>query len=243
MHWYSSIVEESLTERPMKNGIPGLPVDSAPDMIVAALQELGFPAENVRPIPLRKDRLGCLFYAGLGHINQEKLQRLYGVNTLLNMPGVTIERWRGRVGPPNVTVARHSGTHRPIDTVRSDVYAAEGSSAREYCTPSPPDKPRPYQRTRQRRQGQGTGKGRRSDTAALPPKVLPTMTAPQTKPGPPMATLEPPRNRRDRPEQPITREPTPKAPVPTMAPRSPRSERAPSQRSQIATILPRRHRR
>ncbi|GBP67644.1 RNA-directed DNA polymerase from mobile element jockey [Eumeta japonica] len=81
--WYCYALE---AEKPSKVGIRGLPVDTAPDTIVSALQELDFPAEYVRPIPPRKGRPGCLFYARLGHMNQEQLQRLYGVNTLLNMP-------------------------------------------------------------------------------------------------------------------------------------------------------------
>ncbi|GBP86577.1 hypothetical protein EVAR_69097_1 [Eumeta japonica] len=88
-----------VTEKPTKVGIRGLPVDTAPDAIITALQQLGFPAEYARPIPPRKGRPGCLFYVRLGHTNQDGLQRLYGVNTLLNMPGVTIEGWRSNGSP------------------------------------------------------------------------------------------------------------------------------------------------
>ncbi|GBP70190.1 Nucleic-acid-binding protein from transposon X-element [Eumeta japonica] len=112
-----------VTKRPTKIGIRGLPVDTAPDAIITALQELGFPAEYARPIPPRKGRPGCLFYARLGHTNQDGLQRLYGVNTLLNMPGVTIEGWRGRAGPPQCHRCQafgHSSAncHRPQRCVR-----------------------------------------------------------------------------------------------------------------------------
>ncbi|GBP94375.1 Nucleic-acid-binding protein from transposon X-element [Eumeta japonica] len=110
-------------ERPSKVGIRGLPVDTAPDTIVSALQELDFPAEYVRPIPPRKGRPGCLFYARLGLMNQGQLQSLYGVNTLLNMPGITIEGWRGREGPPQCHRCQtfgHSSVncHRPQRCVR-----------------------------------------------------------------------------------------------------------------------------
>ncbi|GBP37286.1 Nucleic-acid-binding protein from transposon X-element [Eumeta japonica] len=112
-----------VTERPTKIGIRGRPVDTAPDAIITALQELGFPVEYARPIPPRKGRPGCLFYARLGHTNQDGLQRLYGVNTLLNMPGVTIEGWRGRAGPPQChrcQIFGHSSAncHRPQRCVR-----------------------------------------------------------------------------------------------------------------------------
>ncbi|GBP72653.1 Nucleic-acid-binding protein from transposon X-element [Eumeta japonica] len=110
-------------ERPTKIGIRGLPVDTAPDAIIKALQELGFPAEYAQPIPLRKRRPECLFYARLGHTDQDGLQRLYGMNTLLNMPGVTIEGWRGRAGPPQCHRCQafgHSSAncHRPQRCVR-----------------------------------------------------------------------------------------------------------------------------
>ncbi|GBP08354.1 hypothetical protein EVAR_90987_1 [Eumeta japonica] len=117
---YSPVVE-----RPTKVGICGLPVDTAPNLIMAALQEIGFAAEYARPIFTREGRPGCLFYTRLWLINQDGLQRLYGVNTLLNMPGVTIEGWRGRPPPaPNVTTARRSSTHHPTATNCSYAYAA-----------------------------------------------------------------------------------------------------------------------
>ncbi|GBP51812.1 Nucleic-acid-binding protein from transposon X-element [Eumeta japonica] len=106
------------TEKPSKVGIRGLPIDTAPDIIVPELQELDFPAEYVRPIPPQKSRPGCLFYARLGHMGQDRLQKLYEVNTLLNMPGITIEGWRGREGLPQChrcQAFRHSSVncHRP----------------------------------------------------------------------------------------------------------------------------------
>ncbi|GBO98682.1 Nucleic-acid-binding protein from transposon X-element [Eumeta japonica] len=112
-----------VTERLTKIGIRGLPVDTAPDAIIAALQELGFPAEYARPIPPRKGRPGCLFYTRLRHTKQDGLQRLYGVNTLLNMPEVTIEGWRGRAGPPQCHRCQVFGhlsanCHRPHRCVR-----------------------------------------------------------------------------------------------------------------------------
>ncbi|GBP52033.1 hypothetical protein EVAR_97503_1 [Eumeta japonica] len=49
--WFCYALE---TEKLIKVGIRGLPVDTAPDMILAALQELEFPAEYVRHIPPSK---------------------------------------------------------------------------------------------------------------------------------------------------------------------------------------------
>ncbi|GBP64861.1 Nucleic-acid-binding protein from transposon X-element [Eumeta japonica] len=111
------------TEKPSKVGIRGLPVDTAPDIIVSELQELDFPAKYVRPIPPQKGRPGCLFYVRLGHMDQDRFQKLYELNTLLNMPGITIEGWRGREGLPQCHRCQafgHSSVncHRPQRCVR-----------------------------------------------------------------------------------------------------------------------------
>ncbi|GBP47303.1 Probable RNA-directed DNA polymerase from transposon X-element [Eumeta japonica] len=94
--WYCYALE---TEKSSKVGISGLPVDTAPDAIVSALQELYFPAKYMRPIIPRKGRPGCLFYARLGHMDQDRLHKLYEVSTLLNMPRIIIEDGES-VGPP-----------------------------------------------------------------------------------------------------------------------------------------------
>ncbi|GBP34308.1 Nucleic-acid-binding protein from transposon X-element [Eumeta japonica] len=129
--WYCYALE---AEKPSKVGIRGLPVDTAPDTIVSALQELDFPAEYIKPIPPWKGRPGCLFYARLGHMSQGQLQKLYGVNALLNMPGITIEGWRGREGPPQCH-RRQTFGHSSVNCHRPQrcVCCGEGHIAAD-CT-------------------------------------------------------------------------------------------------------------
>lgn len=90
--WFCYSVQADL---PTKVAIRGLPADTDPEVIKAALLELDFPARFVRHISTKQGRAGCLFHAQLDHMTQDGLTKLYRVNELLSMPGVTIEHWRG----------------------------------------------------------------------------------------------------------------------------------------------------
>lgn len=87
-------------ELPTKVAIRGLPFDTPAEEVLAALQELGFPAERAKGIPPKKGRHGCTFFVQLAHLNKDTLADLYKVKELLAMPGLTIEAWRGNKAPP-----------------------------------------------------------------------------------------------------------------------------------------------
>lgn len=112
-----------VTERPTKVAIRGLPHDTPPEEIKAALEERGFYTTHVRAIPSRRGRPGCLFHVQLEHLDQQELTRLYAVDELLYMPGVIIEIWKGRGGPPQCHRCQAFGhasanCHRPLKCVR-----------------------------------------------------------------------------------------------------------------------------
>ncbi|GBP88465.1 Nucleic-acid-binding protein from transposon X-element [Eumeta japonica] len=80
--------------------VRGLPAGTHTKDIKQELCNLGFPVECVRFVSSRRERSGCLFHVRLDHLNQDELQRLYSVKTLLSTPNVAIEKWRERPGPP-----------------------------------------------------------------------------------------------------------------------------------------------
>ena len=128
------------TDLPTKVALRGLTVDTSPSEIQAALEQRGFPVRHVRNIPPRRGRPGCLFFIQLDHLNQEELRRLYATEELLFMPGVGIEAWRGRAGPPQCHRCQAFGhasanCHRPIKCVR-----CAGEHAAADC-PRPRDDP------------------------------------------------------------------------------------------------------
>lgn len=88
------------SELPTKVAIRGLPLDTPAEEVLAALQELGFPAERAKGIPPKKGRHGCTFFVQLAHLNKDTLADLYKVKELMAMPGLTIEAWRGNKAPP-----------------------------------------------------------------------------------------------------------------------------------------------
>ncbi|GBP58051.1 hypothetical protein EVAR_39767_1 [Eumeta japonica] len=202
-----------VTERPTKIGIRGLPVDTAPNTIITAMQELGFPAEYARPIPPRKGRPGCLFYARLGHTNQDGLQRLRsGIHRRIATGrsdayvAAKVTWWPTARGPGTKNPCAQTDKALTRQATR-DVRPLEEKLAKEGSR-SPPPIPAEQDPTtlhRWRRRGQGAEEARRLDATA--PSIMPqTMTAPQEEepePGPSTAVLEPPQNWRDRPERAI----------------------------------------
>ncbi|CAH2100757.1 unnamed protein product [Euphydryas editha] len=95
--WFCYSPEADL---PSKVAIRGLPFDTPPEEVLAALQELGFPAERARCIPPSKGRHGCTYFVQLAHLRAEELTQLYAVTELLSMPGLIVEAWRGNKAPP-----------------------------------------------------------------------------------------------------------------------------------------------
>ncbi|CAH2093857.1 unnamed protein product [Euphydryas editha] len=63
--WYCYSPEADL---PSKVSIRGLPFDKAPEEMLAALQEPGFPAERAKGIPPTKGRHGCNYFEQLVHL-------------------------------------------------------------------------------------------------------------------------------------------------------------------------------
>ncbi|GBP70185.1 Nucleic-acid-binding protein from transposon X-element [Eumeta japonica] len=120
-------------EQPTKVCVRGLPGDTNIQEIMVALQQLDFPATYARRIPPRRDRSGCLFFVQLEHLNEEERTRLYAVKELLNMPGVTMEAWRGE-GPQchRCQLFGHSShnCHRPMRCVRCGGEHAAASCER-----------------------------------------------------------------------------------------------------------------
>lgn len=118
--WYCYSPE---TEKPTKVAIRGLPLDTPTEEIIAALQSLGFPAENARALPPPRGKHGCTYFVQLAHLTQEELRDLYAIVELLHMPDITVEAWRGGSKPPQCHRCQaygHASTncHRPQKCVR-----------------------------------------------------------------------------------------------------------------------------
>ncbi|GBP53954.1 RNA-directed DNA polymerase from mobile element jockey [Eumeta japonica] len=104
-----------VNEHPTKVGVRGLPGDTNIQEILVALQQQDFPATYARRIPPRKNHTVCLFFVKLEHLNEEERERLYAVKEILNIPGITVEAWRGRGCPPNATDVNCDGPHTAND--------------------------------------------------------------------------------------------------------------------------------
>ncbi|XP_063837216.1 uncharacterized protein LOC135086417 [Ostrinia nubilalis] len=145
LQWFSYSLSSEL---PTKVAIRGLPAATDPADIKQALEELGFEAQHVRPIPPKRGRSGCLYHAQLARLNRQELSRLYAVTELLHMPGVVIEAWRGRSGPAQCHRCQafgHSsaGCHRPPRCVRCGEGPAPAPGPEQAGTRPPPKAPRP----------------------------------------------------------------------------------------------------
>ncbi|CAH2109294.1 unnamed protein product [Euphydryas editha] len=110
-------------ELPTKVAIRGLPIDTPSEEVLAALQELGFPAERAKAIPPAKGRHGCVYFVQLAHLREAELTQLYKVTELLAMPGLVIEAWRGNKLPAQCHRCQAFGhasanCHRKIKCVR-----------------------------------------------------------------------------------------------------------------------------
>ncbi|CAG4957971.1 unnamed protein product [Colias eurytheme] len=93
--WFSYSPE---AERSVKVAVRGLPVNTQPDELLAALRELGYDPEFARPIRARKGRPGCLFLVILKK-TPNLTPGIYDVSELMHMPGVIVEAWRSKRGP------------------------------------------------------------------------------------------------------------------------------------------------
>ncbi|XP_050359290.1 uncharacterized protein LOC126779415 [Nymphalis io] len=87
-------------ELPTKVAIRGLPLDTPPEEVIAALRSLGFPAQSAKAIPGGRGRHGCTYFVQLVHLKEQELRSLYKTTELLCMPGLLIEAWRGATSPP-----------------------------------------------------------------------------------------------------------------------------------------------
>ncbi|KAA5655425.1 hypothetical protein F3G60_34530, partial [Pseudomonas aeruginosa] len=120
MKWYC----DALTgEIPTKVAVRGLPADTDAAEITDALKELGFPARHARCIRSQRGRPGCVFHVALDHLSKDDLARLYAVNELLYLPGVTVEGWRPIRGPAQCHRCQAFGhasnnCHRAVRCVR-----------------------------------------------------------------------------------------------------------------------------
>ncbi|CAH2103350.1 unnamed protein product [Euphydryas editha] len=85
----------SSAELPTKVAVRGLPLDTPPEEVLVALQELRFPAEQAKAIPPEKGRHGCTYIVQLAYLREEELTQLYRVTELLAKPVLIIEAWRG----------------------------------------------------------------------------------------------------------------------------------------------------
>lgn len=103
----------SKDELPTKVGVRGLSKDTPLEEIVKTFKEMEFPAMYARPIPPKRFPPGTLFHLKVAHLGKDELKSLYDIAEVLNIPGITIEAWHGKVGPPSATVIRASGT-RPL---------------------------------------------------------------------------------------------------------------------------------
>ncbi|CAG9136398.1 unnamed protein product [Plutella xylostella] len=132
------------SELPTKVAIRGLPADTPAEDIQAALRTKGFPVRFVRAIAAARGRPGCLF-----------------------MPGVTIEAWRGRGGPPQCHRCQTFG------------------HASEQCH-------RPFKSSKRRR-GRRRGKKRTAEEPVQSAKPAPavTVSAPIASSAPPAPTPAP----------------------------------------------------
>jgi hypothetical protein len=87
------------SELPTKVAIRDLPADTPHQAIQEALEDQGFTVSLIRGINPGRNRPGCLFHIQLDHLEEHELRRLYNIDTLLYMPGITIEAWRPHRGP------------------------------------------------------------------------------------------------------------------------------------------------
>lgn len=130
------------SEIPTKVAVRGLPLDTPPDEVVAALQEIGFPATRAKAILPTKSRHGCTYFVQLDHLNKEQLQVLYGIKELLCMPGVTVEAWKPGRSPAQCHRCQAFGhasdnCHRPQRCVR-----CAGEHLARDCTKPAADPPK-----------------------------------------------------------------------------------------------------
>lgn len=118
--WYCYALAEEI---PSRVAIKGLPPDTDAALVVEALKEKGFPARYARCILAKRGRPSCVFFVTLDHLSKEDLARVYTVNEILSMPGVSIEGWRTARGPAQCHRCQafgHASTncHRAIRCVR-----------------------------------------------------------------------------------------------------------------------------
>ncbi|XP_062531466.1 uncharacterized protein LOC134201162 [Bombyx mori] len=118
--WFCYALSEEI---PSKVAVRGLPADTDAAEVTNALKELGFPARYARCIQAKRGRQGCVFFVALDHLSKGDLARLYTVNELLYLPGVTVEGWRPTRGPAQCHRCQafgHASTncHRAVRCVR-----------------------------------------------------------------------------------------------------------------------------
>ncbi|XP_062528796.1 mucin-5AC-like [Bombyx mori] len=118
--WFCYALSEEI---PSKVAVRGLPADTDAAEVTNALKELGFPARYARCIQAKRGRQGCVFFVALDHLSKGDLARLYSVNELLYLPGVTVEGWRPTRGPAQCHRCQafgHASTncHRAVRCVR-----------------------------------------------------------------------------------------------------------------------------
>ncbi|GBP93423.1 hypothetical protein EVAR_50315_1 [Eumeta japonica] len=135
-----------------KDRYPGTAGGHRSDAIITALQELGFPAEYARPIPPAKEDRGACSTLDSGTPSKMDSATVW-VNTLLNMPEVTIEGWRGRAGPLNAIAARCSGIYRQLPPAASMRTAVKVTARLQGGTKTRAQTPRPSPGKRQEMSG------------------------------------------------------------------------------------------
>ncbi|XP_038221555.1 uncharacterized protein LOC119839365 [Zerene cesonia] len=116
--WFSYSPE---AERSVKVAVRGLPINTQPEELLAALRERGYEPEFARPIRARKGRPGCLFLAILKK-TPNITPGIYSIKELMHMPGVTVEASQAAQRAP-----------APARPVAAAAAAAHTPSSRRVC--------------------------------------------------------------------------------------------------------------